>query len=316
MILSQHGAVTTIAVENLEVGWSKEILLTSDWHFDSVQCNRDLLKEHLEEVIRRDAWLMVFGDIVDAMQGKFDPRRNMDELRPEYRSSEYFDVVIDDLSAYLKPYKNNLVLLADGNHETSILKNAQINLTKRLVKNLRADGSSVVHGGFGGWVLLKLYHGDSWSRAIKVKYFHGSGGEAPVTRGAIQTNRQAVYLPDADIIVNGHSHNNYIIPISRERLTNQGRHYFDMAWHIRTPGYKQGYADGTGGWEVERGGVPKPIGSVWCKLEFQTFNGLDGTKQNRLVIIPTADVRGPEVCTPAGGGYDGPTWDEDDCRQE
>lgn len=316
MDVTQHGAVTTIEVKDLEEGWAKDILFMSDLHFDSVQCNRELLKEHLDEAKTRDAWIMVFGDIVDAMQGKFDPRRNMDELRPEYRSSEYYDIIVENLSDYLFDYKDNLLLLANGNHETSILKNAQVNLLKRIVKNLNSKNSRVIHGGFGGWVLLKLYCGSNWSRAIKIKYFHGSGGEAPVTRGSIQTNRQAVFLPDADIVVNGHSHNNYIIPISRERLTNQGRHYIDMAWHIRTPGYKQGYADGTGGWEVERGGVPKPIGSVWCKLEFQLRAGQDGEKQGRLVIIPTADVRGPEVCTPAGGSYDGPVWDEDDCRQD
>jgi len=44
------------------------------------------------------------GDWFDAMQGKFDPRRNMDELRPEYRTEKYFDVVVESSAEFLKPY--------------------------------------------------------------------------------------------------------------------------------------------------------------------------------------------------------------------
>jgi len=117
--------------------------------------------------------------------------------------------------------------------------------------------------------------------SANIKYFHGSGGEAPVTRGVIQTNRQAVYLPDADIVINGHSHNSYWIPIQRERLTRDGTQYFDTQHHLRTPGYMQSYGDGTAGWEVTRGGVPKPLGGCFvtikrigkhdkqCPMEFQ-----------------------------------------------
>lgn len=308
---SQSGAVTTIKVDDLITGWQQEILFMSDVHFDSVQCNRDLLAEHLQEAVRRNAWIMIFGDWFDAMQGRFDPRRNMDELRPEYRRSNYYDFVVQDSTAYLWEYRNNLVVIADGNHETSVVKNAGTNLADRLVSNLRAGGSNVVHSGYGGWVVLNLTQGGSGAKAVRIKYHHGSGGEAPVTRGVIQTNRQAVYLPDADIVVNGHSHNNYIVPISRERVTTQGRQYYDIAWYIRTPGYKQGYADGSGGWEVERGGVPKPIGAVWCKLEYKAGASPSGANDGRIIITPTADVRGPDVCTPAGGAYDGNVYDDD-----
>ena len=112
--------------------------------------------------------------------------------------------------------------------------------------------------------------GNNDSHTIRIKYFHGSGGEAPVTRGVIQTNRQMVYLPDADIIWNGHNHNNYVIPIKRERISNKNRQYFDVAWNVRTPGYKNDYGSGTDGWEVERGGVPKPLGCVMIRYKFNS----------------------------------------------
>jgi hypothetical protein len=71
------------------------------------------------------------------------------------------------------------------------------------------------------------------------------------------------YLPDADIVVNGHSHNSYHVPIVREKVNQAGIVYFDTQHHIRTPGYKQSYGDGSQGWDVTRGGVPKPLGGAW-----------------------------------------------------
>ena len=37
--------------------------------------------------------------------------------------------------------------------------------------------------------------------------------------------------------------------------------------HVRTPGYKQEYGDGTQGWAVEKGFVPKPIGGAFVQYE-------------------------------------------------
>ena len=268
--LEQSGAVTSLYFDCFG-GWEQKFLYLSDVHFDSAYCNRGLLEEHLQKAIRDGALIFVFGDLFDAMQGRFDPRRSMKELREEYRREDYFDFVVEDLAAFWKPYAANTVLLCKGNHETAVLKNANTDLMDRLAMMLNLKyGASVKAAGYGGWlrVMLNLSDGNSTGprRSIKIKYFHGSGGEAPVTRGAIQTNRQAVYLPDADVVVNGHSHHNYYIPISRERISNKGIQFFDIQHHVRVPGYKMDYADGTGGWTVERGGVPKPNGCVWMTL--------------------------------------------------
>ena len=100
----------------------------------------------------------------------------------------------------------------------------------------------------------------------RLKYHHGAGGDAPVTKGTIQTNRQAVYLPDADIVVNGHSHNAYVLPLARERLNDKGVVTRDLCYFIRTPGYKDDYGDGSGGFAIETWKPPKPLGSVWIRF--------------------------------------------------
>lgn len=87
-----------------------------------------------------------------------------------------------------------------------------------------------------------------------------------MTRGVIQTNRMAVYLPDADIICTGHTHDSWTVPIARDRLSEQGVQYRDEQIHIRTPGYKDEYADGHGGFHIEGGRPPKPIGAEWLRF--------------------------------------------------
>ena len=278
-------------------GWEQWCLLQSDVHFDSIYCNRALLTRHLDRAAQLNALVFIFGDFYDAMQGRFDPRRSMKELREEYRRDDYYDFVVTDAARFLAPYAPHLGLLARGNHETSVLKNANTDLMDRLVFALNTQHGSQVHiGGFGGWVrfMFSLLLADGTPNplhSLRLKYFHGAGAEAPVTRGVIQTNRQAVYLPDADVVVNGHNHNSYYVPIARERLSGKGVQYFDIQHHIRTPGYKQDYADGSGGWTVEKGGVPKPIGAVWMRLYYEG----GGVKCQFLPDIEGAAVGAPAL---------------------
>jgi hypothetical protein len=263
--IEQKGAVTSVWYEQSHGGF--DFMLSSDRHHDSIACDRDLEKKHLDEALRREALIIDAGDLFDCMQGKFDPRKNYDELRPEYKVERYYDAVLDDCAKFYMPYKDNFLVVGKGNHETAVLKYASTDMTSRLVDRLRQAGSNVVGGGYGGWVVLYFGTNAGSRSSIRLRYFHGAGGEAPVTRGIIQTNRQAVYLPDADIVLNGHSHNEYTLSIKRERISTKGAQYFDMVHFARTPGYKDDYGTGVDGWEVQRGMVPKPRGCIWLRIE-------------------------------------------------
>lgn len=307
MKIEQRGAVSSIYFDVFS-GWEQWLYFGSDVHFDSVYCDRRAFFEHLDIAKKREAIAFIFGDFYDAMQGRYDKRRAMPELREEYQRKEnYYDVLVNDAYEKLADYKDIFGVMADGNHELSVLKNASTNILDRLVGKMRDNGASVIHGGYGGWIrfMFNLSDGNSTGprTSIRLKYFHGAGGEAPVTRGAIQTNRQAVYLPDANIVVNGHSHNSYHIPITRERLSNKGEMYFDIQHHVRTPGYKQAYGDGTTGWEVTRGGVPKPIGCAWCRLYCERG-------QIKVQIIPDV-MGGTPISVDSNDLYNGAVFDDD-----
>ena len=257
--------VLTVRLDGIGAGWQQYVMLVSDQHHDSPYCNRKLEKAHLDKALQRNALIFMGGDTFDAMQGKHDPRASYDHLDPALLKKNYFDAVIKFNAEFYKPYAKNIVMIGNGNHESSVLQHHSTSLVDRLVQELNTAGGNIHVGGFGGWVrfMLKI---STHNMSLNMKYYHGAGGESPVTRGVIQTARQAVYLPDADIVWNGHNHNEYVLPIPRERLSGKGKLYKDVCWFIRTPGYNDEYGDGSKGWAVEKGLAPKSMGCVWLRL--------------------------------------------------
>ena len=243
------------------------LMLSSDRHFDSVKCNRNLMKQHLELALQRNALIVDVGDFFDAMQGRYDPRRSYEELRSEYKTATYLDDIVVDAAKFFAPYAKNFLMISRGNHDQTVLKNSGTDIISNLVHRLNTENDAkIALGGYGGWIKFILSRESGESTSINLKYYHGAGGDAPVTKGTIATNRQAVYLPDADIVVNGHSHNNYILPLARERVTTAGKQIKDLIWFVRTPSYADGYGKGISGFEVEKWMNPKPLGCVWVKI--------------------------------------------------
>ena len=255
-------------------GWEQWFLLVSDQHHDSISCARKLEKEHLDLALERNAYIISAGDTFDLCQGKFDPRKTFIGLRPEYLDAMnkkggegYINAVVDDAVEFYKPYAHLMLVIGKGNHDTTYAQRHGTDVISAMVSKLNStiSGGHVIQtGGYGGWVRFNFSSNKSNRSSLRLKYFHGSGGDAPVTRGAIQTARQAVYL-EADIILNGHNHNSYHIPISREKLSDSGKVVFDIMDFVRTPGYNCGYGDGNNGWEAEKM-PPKPIGCTWMRF--------------------------------------------------
>lgn len=262
-----RGNVLTVYFEGIAQGWEQWVLLSADRHHDNVYCDRALEKKHLDQAKRRNAIILDFGDLFCAMQGKYDPRSNMDDIRPEDVGQDYLDRIVTHAAEFFGPYAENWLLIGRGNHETNIRKRHGTDLTSNLVHRLNADYGARCHvGGYGGWVRFMFRIHKTKQHSVNLKYHHGAGGGGPVTRGVIQTNRQAVYLPDADIVVNGHTHDSWYVPIARERLSSQGRVYQDLIRFIRVPGYKDEYNDGSKGHHIERWGPPKPQGAAWLRF--------------------------------------------------
>jgi hypothetical protein len=268
--IEQKGDVTVVRVSYTGVEDTIKLLMRSDAHHDSVNNKRELEKKHLDEAIRDDAFILDAGDLFDGMQGRNDPRRGYQDIRPEFKVANYFDAIEDDAYKFYSPYASRWILMGKGNHELSILKNTQIDMTSRLTGRLNHDGNNIVCGGVEGWVKFKFErvcsNGSKGGRVtVNLKYHHGAGGNAPVTDGIIEAKRQFLHLPDADILLNGHNHSDYIVALSREHVSDTDKRYYDIAYALRTPGYKD-----LGDWEREKGFPPKPHGAIWLSIRINS----------------------------------------------
>lgn len=249
------------------VGDERWFLLQSDVHWDNPHCDRELFLKHLQQAKERDAAVLDNGDFFCAMQGKWDKRANKSDLRPEHQCGDYLDALVRTAADELKPYAHLLTVRGQGNHETSVLKRQETNLTERLVERLRHHGDAVRLGGYSGYVIFQVSYRAGRRTAVKLFYHHGFGGGGPVTRGVIQTARQAVFIADADVVWTGHTHDAWQVPIARVKLNQDNTTIVHTRQvHVRTAGYKEEYGDGYSGWHVERGAGPKPVGGVWLRI--------------------------------------------------
>lgn len=255
-----------IFFDNVGPKWEAWGLLRSDVHHDNPKCDWNLERKHLAEVKERNGFIIDNGDLFCAMQGKYDKRSSKDSIRPEHANGNYLDALVDEAAEFYRPYAKHFAVMGDGNHETGIRKNHETDLTDRLAAKLRAMGSPVQKSGYGGWVRFSYKTTGNKAGAHLLHHYHGSGGGGPVTRGVIDTNRIAVFTPDPEIVLTGHSHDEWMVTITRQRISQRGEVYRDEQVHVRVPGYKDAWADGHGGYEVERRHGPKPIGAAWLRL--------------------------------------------------
>lgn len=267
-------------------------LLRGDAHHDNVHALHDLERKHLDQAVERGAGVIDVGDLFCAMQGKYDPRRSRNSVRDEDAvAADYIDSIVRNAADFYAPYAKQFVLIGRGNHETAILKNCETDLTERLCERMTTMTGHRVHsGGYGGWIRFVARRGKE-CHTLTLKYFHGSGGAALMSFDTLKVRRQAAVAPDADIIVSGHVHKQWVMPLARERLImdqKRPRIVSDIQWHVRTGTYKDEFADGYAGFHVEQGRTPEIMGAVWMKLKWErrSVRQRNGTNQTRYELVP------------------------------
>lgn len=243
-----------------------QMLLIADVHFDSVKCDRVRLKRVLDEAVKRDAGVLIFGDWLDVMGAKFDPRSGKSDIRPEYQTSNYFQDVVNDSVAFLAPYADRLLFICQGNHELAVRKRHEFDLLQLLGYQLKMEhGWEGKIGGYEGWIRFKVGQlKTSAVRSLTAFYTHGTGGSSPVTRGVIQTNRRQVAI-DADLFISGHIHTQWAMPVPRRTLQRNGMEALKDVLHLQLGTYKESHK-AANGWEAMNGFGPPSIGGYWLKM--------------------------------------------------
>jgi len=260
-------------------GWHADFLLRSDAHHDNTHADQRLELLHLEEAVDRDAAILDAGDLFCAMQGKWDRRADVSQCRPEHQQGRYLDSLVETAADFYEPFADRWLLLAPGNHEGSILKHHETDLTERLAERFRAKGSPVAVGQYAGFIRFSINR--SGRKMSRVMYYtHGNGGGGPMTHGVLNTRRRQSYLPDADIVWSGHTHDSWSVRLAKASLIG-GKVRIQNTHHVSTPGYKDEFTP-LAGWHIERGAPPKPIGAAWLRLSLDRSS--DGNHEIRIDV--------------------------------
>lgn len=257
-------------VHQLNLTDEGKLLLISDLHWDNPKCDRVLLKNHLDEAVKRNAKIIVNGDFFCLMQGKYDPRRSKNDILPEHNKPNYLDAVIEDAVNWFEPYKDHLALLGYGNHETAIIKNCETDPLQRFADLFNSKHRANIQvGGYGGVLSVKFKKKNNSRSSFVIRYHHGHGGGGAVTKGVIQDQRIMSYLQGYDMTWMGHVHELYhhINPVEYyDRINKEIK--IKNVHQLRTSSYKEEYDAGYMGFHVEKGRAPKPLGGYWLDLFF------------------------------------------------
>lgn len=266
----------------IDMGWtttagSKKALVTSDLHWDSAQCDMKKLTEDFDMALEANIPIFIFGDLYDAMQGKWDPRASQESLRDEHRGGNYLDLLVDTSFDWFRKYAPVLAMISPGNHETSIQKRHEVNLTERLVTLLRREKSPCVLGTYWGFVVFQhRLHSKSCHHSLH--YHHGYGGGGEVSRGLIDHSRTRGQY-HADIYVSGHIHRRNYDENILTMSTPTGAIVRKKQLFLRCGAYK----DETDGWHAQQGRASRPIGG-WLL----SFNS--GNIERRWSVQPSASA--------------------------
>lgn len=257
-------------------------LLLSDLHFDHPYCDREALKKVMDRAKDQGAGIMLNGDTLCLMQAQSDKRANKSAIRDEHKGNNYFDLVIKDTAEHFAPYADNLVMMADGNHETAVLKHKEINPLNHLAHRLNADyGANVLRAGYHGFVKFVFEHeGGGGIRSALMYHHHGKYG-GQVTLGVLGVARHGLIIPQPDIIWTGHTHTQWHVRLPRLMVKKNGKTHTHHVEHVKTGTWKDEF-NRPGGFGVERLNKPSAKGGYWLNFS------LLGAKTNLITDLVVA----------------------------
>ena len=264
-VLRKSRTVHHIDTDLSERGGSRHFLFISDIHYDATKCDRDLLHRHLDEARELNAGVFIFGDLFDLMQGKYDPRGNYSELRPEYKSCVYVDEVIQDVGEKLSKYADVIKFISKGNHETNIEKRMMVSPIDRVAQIMNDAGGHVEVGGYAGWLCITPHRKGKGRARFNVHYHHGYGGGAKRSKGVLGIDIDQKDFPDADLILRGHDHQKWYHPVTIDRINHRMNLEQRTVHHMRLGSYKK-LGDRYAGWATEKNFSTPRLGGWWAKL--------------------------------------------------
>lgn len=259
-------------IVNSEVGQPHYRLLCSDYHLGSSNANHDLIVSDLATIKRWGGKAIINGDVFDAICPT-DKRYDAGVLHPSLHGKKDLAKAIVDLGFdLLQPYKDVIDIMGIGNHEEAWIKYNHGDPVRALIERLNADGASIVHGGFWGYIHTKFIIKGVRARPLhRTLYLHGTGGDSPVTKGTIDFNRKGRNW-GYDCITFGHKHNDVDVIEAIAEVTEDGIYRERRQLQLQTASYYRNYRQLKAGEELDqsyaasKGHPPKPMGGKFLIL--------------------------------------------------
>lgn len=268
-ILQTSPYVHTIHFKNISASWEQWLLLTSDRHVDNIHSDQKLQLKHLEKAVERNALIIDVGDMFDVMQSKDDRRADKSALREENKQTAYLDSVVSSGHKLFREFAPWWALSGKGNHETAILGKYGTDLTDRFAVAMRAEKQGITHtGGYAGFVRFMFEINKTARQSAKLFYHHGGTSGAIMSFGTLSTRRIGSWVPDADIVAQGHTHDGYALALPRLRINDAGTLLRDVVHYIRTPGYKD-EATSLDSWAMQKEMPTKGLGCAWVRFHYE-----------------------------------------------
>jgi predicted phosphodiesterase len=217
-----------------------KLALFSDIHFDSPDCDRETLKKHLEFCKKDGRYILINGDLFDAII-LGDRKRAVAHLITN--TDNQLNVKLNEIYEFLKPYQENILFIGRGNHEESIMKYNGLDILEMLTTMLNMGREhKILYGNYANFLRftfkeqgtnMRQYHYDIYAH-------HGAGGSAPATKGMLDFGAIAKGV-NADLIWIGHKHSSlidYSAPIMH--IDQNGNVILKNRQCIETPSYQKG----------------------------------------------------------------------------
>lgn len=289
--------------------------LCSDLHIGSAYADTRRIVADLSVAKAADARVLINGDVFDAI-GPGDKRFAASALSKAARGQD--DVtraVVQEAADLLRPFASIIDVIGIGNHEEAYIRRCNTDLVGLLLdtlnRGLEKDGDPhrIAHGGIQGYIRTRFRLDGASSRITHhLLYQHGSGGDSPVTKGAIDAYRRLVNF-DYDCLTFGHKHNqtfgkDAFLYVNRfGRVRQRERCYVQSAsylWNYRRTTQSDPLAYS---YAESKHHAPKPLGGLFLVLTPRRSWERAGSKQRTIYRIDQ-DVMTPGAVSTILRGHD------------
>jgi len=261
-----------------------KIMFVGCSHLDSIECNRAKLKSVLNRAVDEGARIIFNGDNFDLMQGRNDPRRTKTAMKPEYVGSYVNDIVSDAVDFFSK-YAANIDIMALGNHETSFMRNCDVDVNKFVCDMMSTEDHRVYTGSIMGYLQLVFCDSNRHSGTRLVHFRHDGGALGKRSKGILAYDILAGEHSNTDVFVTAHGHQMIHHETKSEVVDKGGNVKYRERILLSCPSFKEEWADkNKSNWWCATNKGPRAVGG-WLTT-FRALRAERASSELEISCIP------------------------------